>query len=311
MRTYIARYLLFLFLVSNSISAVSLVYNLRVRRIFNIPAVLERIQSRTIFSIVPIFFRRTSDIETSAHTLIKERRSAGGALLNMRYIPSKHGWIEVTTGVEKDSGVFEGEGEGLNAARAGLDDLVLSGGYRHFLNNWQAVGYGLIGLPTRRKVTLCDRYTPLVGTRFYNVGIGGEVSYSIISELKRSVAMILQARFIHGFNRKWFPILPKEDRIQPGNSSDLLFSVQWREKRTVFEAGYDATFFSNQAIITPQTTITTDTFVRHSWFASVARGVEDGFFDRPTIFGAGFNVNTSRKFNAKAYVLWVYLTQVF
>ena len=299
-----------LLLCAQEVSAVTLVYNLRVRRIFNVPEVLERIQSRTIFSVVPIFFHRTSDIERTAGGIVCETRNAGGALLNLRYVPSQHGWVEITTGIEADSGTFRGV-DPFNASRTGVDDVVFSGGYRHFIDNWQLVAYGLVGLPTRRSVTLCDRYGPLVGSRFYNIGIGVEVSYSFISELKRSVAAVGQVRVIHGFNRRWFPILPKEDTIQPGNGTDLFVSLQWREKRTVFEAGYDATVFSNQAIIKPTIKLTTDTFVRHSWFARVAHGFKQGLFDKPTVIGTGFNVNTAKRFNAKAFVLWVYATQLF
>jgi len=303
-------YIFFLLFITYKISAVTLVYNLRVRRIFNVPEVLERIQSNIIFSAVPIFFHRTSDIETSTNGIVHEMRNAGGALLNLRYVPSKHGWVEITTGIEKDGGKFVGESP-FNASRTGVDDVVLSGGYRHFINSWQLVAYGLVGLPTRRIVTLCDRYGPLVGSRFYNIGAGGEVSYSFISERKRSLAAIGQVRSIHGFNRRWFPILPKEDIIQPGNGTDLFFSLQWREKRTVFEAGYDATIFSNQAIIKPTIKITTDTFVRHSWFARMAHGFKHGLFNKPSVVGAGFNVNTAQRFNAHAFVLWVYVTQLF
>ncbi len=312
MRSAIFSYIgiIVLLLCNQEASAVTLVYNLRVRIIFNVPEVLERIQSRTIFSVVPIFFHRTSEIETRTNDIVCETRNAGGALLNLRYVPSQHGWVEVTTGIEKDSGKFAGS-DPFRASRTGVDDIVLSGGYRHFISNWQLVAYGLVGLPTRRAVTLCDRYGPLVGSRLYNVGVGGEVSYSFVSELKRSVAIVGQVRLIHGFNRRWFPILPKEDIIQPGNGTDLFFSLQWRENRTVFEAGYDATIFSNQAIIKPTVTLTTDTFVRHSWFASIAHGFEQGLFDKPAVIGAGFNVNVAKQFNAKAFVLWVYATQLF
>ena len=312
MRSAIFSYIgvLFLLLCSQELSSVTLVYNLRVRRIFNVPEVLERIQASTIFSVVPIFFHRTSEIETRTCEIVCETRNAGGALLNLRYVPSQHGWAEITTGIEKDSGTFRGA-DPFKVSRTGVDDIVFSGGYRYFVDNWQLVAYGLVGLPTRRSVTLCDRHGPLVGSRLYNLGVGSEVSYSFISELKRSLAAIGQVRLIHGFNRRWFPILPTEDIIQPGNGTDLFFSLQWREKRTVFEAGYDATIFNNQAIIKPTQKITTDTFVRHSGFARIAHGFEQGLFDKPTVIGAGFNVNSAQRFNAKAFVVWVYATQLF
>jgi len=290
--------------------AVTLVYNLRVRRIFNVPEVLEKIQGSTMLSVVPIFFRRTSDIITERHEAVYESRDAKGALLNLRYVPSKHVWAEATTGILKDHGKFTGA-DPFKASRTGVDDIVLSGGYRHFLNKWQLIGYSLFGFPTRRTLTLCDRYTPLTGSRLYALGVGGEVSYSVVNELKRSVAAVAQVRFIHSFNRRWFPILPQEDILQPGNFTDLFFSLQWREKRTVIEAGYDATILSNQAIIKPSQAITTDAFVRHSGFVNIAHGFKHGLLKKPLLIGIGMNINRSQQLNAKARVLWVYMTQLF
>ncbi len=207
-----------------------MVYNLKVRRVFNIAPLLERMKSRWPVTAVPIFFTRSRHIVEERTDLDTcEKRRAGGSLFNVRYVASKHWWAEATTGIAKDHGKFSGT-DTFHASRVGLDDIVVSGGYRHFIcKKGQAVVYGLAGFPTRRKVELSDRHGPLVGSRVYNVGFGLEGSYSFISELKRSCAAIVQSRFIHGFNRSWFPILPKDAKIQPGNFTDLLFTLQFRE----------------------------------------------------------------------------------
>lgn len=310
MRTW--RVVLFLMLVGNVSYPVTLVYNLRVRRIFNIEPVLARLKSRWVFSAVPIFFARSRDVISITTDLeSEEKRRAGGSIFNLRYIHSKHWWAEVTTGIETDHGTFTGA-DPFKASRTGFDDIVLSSGYRHFWGKkGQVVGYWLVGLPTRRKVTLADRNGPLVGTRFYNIGIGLEGSYSIISELKRSCALIAQGRFIHGFNRSWFPILPKNAEIQPGNGTDLLITVQYRKKRTIFEGGYDVTLFTNQALIFPAQTFSTDTFVRHSLYGRVSYIFPNGIFGKPTIIGGGANGSYAKQFDTRAFTGWVYCSLVF
>ena len=293
-------------------NAITLVYNLKVRRIFAIEPVLERMKSRWIFSAVPIFFSRKRHIVDSRTNLDAfEKRTAGASLLNLRYVPSKHWWFEVTTGIETDHGTFTGS-DPFRASRVGIDDIVFSGGYRHFIGKkGQVVGYGLVGFPTRRKVTLQDRYGPLVGTRLHAVGLGIEGSYSFFSEIRRSCAAIIQGRFIHGFNRSWFPVLPKGAEIQPGNGTDLLFTLQFRERRTIIEAGYNATFFTNQALLLPTQTITTNTFVRHSGYATVSHAIPKGLFGKPFIFGTGCNMSHSKKFDTRTITAWVYFSLVF
>ena len=315
MTKIIPRFIVILFItigIYHSLAGVTLVYNLKIRRVFNIAAVLERMKSRWLFSAVPIFFMRNRHIinlQTNLDT--NEKRRAGGMLLNLRYIHSKHWWLEMTTGIETDHGDFTGT-DTFHASRVGLDDLVFSSGYRHFVGkNIQLVAYGLVGLPSRRKVTLNDRHGPLVGTRFYNVGFGLEGSYSFFSQLHRSVAAVIQGRFIHGFNRSWFPIIPKNGRIQPGNAIDLLFTLQARKRRTIIEIGYNSTFFTNQAIILPKQTIKSDTLIRHSGYATIAHVLPKGIFGKPFIFGAGFNGSRTRQLDATTFTTWLHFSIVF
>jgi len=294
------------------LNAVTLVYNLKVRRVFNIEPVLERMKSRLVVSAVPIvFLRKRHLIDTRTGLDDREKRRVGGSLFNLRYVINKHWWLEATTGVETDHGTFTGT-DVFHASRFGVDDLVFSGGYRHFIGERaQFIAYGLVGLPTRKKITLEDRHGPLVGTRLYSVGIGLEGSYSFWSELKRSFAAILQGRFIHGFNRDWFPILPKGSEIQPGNSTDLLATLQFREKRTVIEGGFNATIFSNQAVILPTEKISADTFYRYGVYARLSHAIMQAWFNKPFIFSIGFSLNRSEKFDLKTFTGWVSGSIVF
>lgn len=297
-----------------SMHGVTLVYNLRVRRMFNLPSILEQLKKpRTVFSVVPIYYGRTSHI-TNEHTQLDafEKRRAGGSLLNVRYVPSKKWWFEATTGLETDHAHFNGT-DTFHASRAGFDDFVFTGGYRQFLGKRsQLVGYGLVGLPSMRKITRCDRLGPLLGTRVYNLGFGIEGSHSFISELKKSLSAIVQYRLIHGFNRNWFPILPEGSKIQPGNVSDILLTLQYRKKRTVVEGGYDATIFSNQAIIVPtQGKIKTNTFLRNAGYVTLSHAWFDAFYGKPFICGAGLNVTHAKQFDAKTVTMWVYGAIVF
>lgn len=294
------------------VSGVTLVYNLRVRRIFNVEPVLRQIKSRVIFSTVPIYFSRKStltDVTTTLDTC--EKRRAGGSLLNVRYVHSKHWWMEVTTGIETDHGTFDTPVP-FSATRTGFDDIVFASGYRQFFGKKvQVVGYGLVGLPTKRKVTLADRFGPLVGTRFYNLGVGLEGSYSFVSSLPRSCSAILQTRFIHGFNRSWFPILPRNAEIKPGNATDILGTIQYRKRRTIFETGYNATIFSQQALIFPTQTIKTDTFVRHAVYATLSHVILKALFNKPFIFGVGGNITRTKQFDAKTFTVWIFGSVVF
>lgn len=292
--------------------AVTLVYNLRVRRAFTVAASLERMKKRWLITVVPIMFSRKSrSIDERTSLDVKEKRRAVGTLFNIRYVHSKHWWAEATMGIELDRGRYKGS-DPFHHQKFGLDDMVFSGGYRHFFGDkWQLVGYSIIGIPVQRSVSLFDRRGPFLGTRVYNIGCGLEGSYSFINELKRSCAVIVQGRFIHGFNRSWFPILPQDAKIQPGNFSDILCTLNYRERRILIELGYDLTIFSNQAILLKTETIKTDMFLRHSGYATVSYAFLKGLFGNPCLFGAGLNISRSKKFDARTLTAWLYGTVVF
>lgn len=265
-----------------------------------------------IFSAVPIYFHRSRDlIDARTHLNGHEERNTGGSLVNLRYVHDAHWFGEITTGFEIDSVRATGT-DPLIAARAGVDDCVLVAGYRSFIQErGQLVVHGLIGIPTRRSVNREDRYGALVGSRLYNLGFGFEESYSFINELQKSFSFIMQQRFIHAVNRGYYPVLPRNAELQPGNSIDLLATFQYRHKRTIFEAGYDATLFTNQAIKLCNQTIKADTFVRHSGYLTVTHAFAESPFTKPFLCGAGLNCAGSHQFNFRTITAWIHATFVF
>lgn len=294
----------------NLLHPVTLVYNLRIRRSFDIPAEL-RGKFHWLVSAIPIISQRKSHIVQKLTGIdVHEKRLTGGSLFNMRYMPNQNWWFEATTALLRDSGTYTGTNP-LSVARTGFDDLVFAGGYRFFTSKkTQVVPYVIAGFPLRSQVTPCDTFGPLVGTRLYNLGAGLEASYNFYSSEQRSCSAMVQGRCIHGFDRCW---TPAGARIQPGNFSDILVAFQFREKLTVVEIGYDATIFSNQALFlkTPPLAIKTNTFVRNSGYINAYHGWLKGLFGKPFVLSAGFIASHTKQFNARTYTAFISGTVVF
>lgn len=300
--------------IAHSLQCVTLVYNMRVRRIFALPAVLEKLgkKARIPISLVPIFFSRRSTVPARlTQEPVFEKRRAGGTLFNIRYVRSKHWWLDATTGLETDHGKFKGADQ-FKASRVGFDDVVVSGGYRHFFGkSVQVVGYGIAGLPTRTKLDDADFYGPFVGTRIYSLGWGAEISHTFLQSLPRSCSAILQGRFLHGFKRSWFPIAGQPTKLYPGNVSDILCTIQYREKRAIFETGYDCTLFTNQKLLLPARKIFIDAVIRHSVYSTFQYAGFKGPFDKPYVVGAGMNVSFAKRLDARTFTVWFFGTTVF
>lgn len=292
--------------------AVTIVYNMRIRRAFNIPHGLLKPKKFILLSALPIYFGRRSHITNEqTYTDVHEKRNIVGSLFNVRCIPSRNWWAEVTTGLENDHSSFEGS-DPFSASRTGFDDFLFSGGYRHFVGeNTQLVIYGLAGLPAGRSVRLDDRYGPLVGSRFYGAGFGTEASYAFIDNEKRTLSGIVQQRFVHLFNRSWNPILPPYDLIEPGNFTDVLVTLQYRQDLTVYEAGYNVTIFTNQGVITPKVTVETNTFVRNAGYFNVLHLIRSTVPHTPIAIGGGVNAGGTKQFKAKTFSVWFNLTIAF
>lgn len=302
--------------ITNATHALTLVYNIKTRRSFGIRADQIQLKKKlkgVAITVVPIIYARNRHvIDDRLKVNVCEHRINGGMLLDLRYMPSKSWWLEATTGIEREWVKARGTSN-FNAARTGCDDIVLSGGYNMFpTKNFEIVTYILGGLPTRRKVTLIEQLGTLVGTRFFALGAGAEFSYSFINELKRSFIGLVQVRFLHFFNRKFFPILPCDATIQPGNTTDILITLQYREKKNVIEAGYNATFFTNLAVHLATGTVSDTNFLRNSMYITYARLTKEiPLLKIPGVLGAGLNIGRSKKFDTKIASGWIYMTIIF
>jgi hypothetical protein len=310
----INKLLILIFLLSFAqINGTSLVYSLRIRRLFTLGiSLLNSGKSKAIGSVLPIVFQRDRHIvEDDAGVNIYEKALIGGAILNFRYVEKKW-WLEAATGIEKEwlksSGTLN-----FKTSRTGMDDVLISGGYNDTINDKsQFVLYGMAGFPTRTKVTALESYNTLVGTRFFGLGGGAEVSYSFINSIDESLVAIAQIRFIHFFARKWFPILPKDAKIQPGNTIDLLFTLQYRKTKNIFELGYNPTFFTNQAVVLKTQTIEANNVVRHGGYVTYARLFEKlPGFPLPGVIECGLSFSKLKRFNTRAAAVFFNFTALF
>lgn len=305
----------FLIAMSNFLDGITLVYNMRIRRAFGLSNIIEdgKDESHVLLSVVPIVYTRDRHIVDDTLKLdICEKRISGGALLNARYIPSQKWWLEATTGIEKEHVKSEGT-SCIRASRTGFDDIIISGGRNFFLtDNMQFVLYGIGGIPTKRSVGPDEAQDTLVGTRLFSVGLGAEISQAFINSLKRSLTGIFQVRFIHFFNRRWYPILPCDAKIQPGNVTDLLFTVQYRERKNVFEVGYNPTIFTNQAVLLKTGPIRSDTAVRQAVYGSYGRLFRQlPLTHHPGFLGAGISIARAKRFDTKIFTGWLNVSVLF
>ncbi|MCX5922435.1 MAG: hypothetical protein NTX86_03840 [Candidatus Dependentiae bacterium] len=255
---------------------------------------------------------RSRTIDLPAGACVREKNIIGGSIFNVQYIPSKSWWFEVTTGLEKEHTRAKGTFE-ANKSRFGFDDIVLAGGHRFFItDDWQFVLYGLAGFPTRYKVTPEEVYTTLVGTRFFSAGVGGELSYSFINSMETMLIGTLQARFLHFFSRQWFPVLPCDAKIQPGNVTDALLSLKYRHKKNIVELIYNPTFFTNQAFLLKDSTVEVPAFVRHSVSISFAHVfVPSSQAKTMVVVEVGLNPGWSKFFKTRLFAYWADFGLVF
>lgn len=297
------------------LQAISLVYNLKIRRSFTTSAALGGENLKWVATAVPIAYYRKRHIEDLPRGIDShETRLTVGSLFNIRYHPTNHWWGEVTTGIENEFLKSEGTLD-LKTSRFGLDDLVFSAGYNFFFPKGKAqfVPYMITGFPLNQKLTIQDAQDPLVGTRFYNFGVGSEISYSFIQSLPRSLSIFFQNRFIRFFRRSWEPILPVGAKIDPGNVIDILFAGRYRSFFNIFEVGYNPTFFTDQAIIVSAfEKIKAENFVRHGWYGTYSRGIKRmPLLAKPGLVGAGFSATISEGFKTLILSGWFNITLLF
>lgn len=303
-----------LLLLSVNIDAVTLVYNLKIRRAVDANAFINKDDgvSWLVTALPIVYARKRHIVDTSIDQNICEKSLNAGAIFNIRGITPDHWWIELTTGLEnqtvKNSGTINN-----HMSRTGLDDIVLTAGKNFIVSDrTQLVGYGLAGFPTRTKISLCEALSPLVGSRFFGLGVGGEASYAFMKSLKRAFIGVLEARFVHFFNRKWFPVFPCDSQIEPGNLTDVFLLLRYREKMDVFEMGYNATFFTQQATLLHGIRVDAPNFLRNSLYLNYLHVFKKSLFlKRPGAIGTGLNIGRAKFLDTKIISGWVNFTLLF
>jgi len=307
-----------LFTCAMQLHAISLVYNLKIRRSFaaghGIAAIAADHDKEGIWLVtaLPIAYWRSREIvEDTTKTDVLDKRITVGSVFNLRYVYKQALWLEATTAVETERAALRGT-TNADICRTGFDDLVLSGGYNMFpTENSQLVVYLIGGFPLYNKLTALETFDTLVGTRFCSIGAGSEFSYSFVRTDEQSFNGIMQVRFIHFFNRNWFPILPKNATLQPGNITDLLLACQYRKKHTMLEVGYDITFFTNQAALSTEV-VKTNAFARNSCYVSINHLCKKfPVIPTPVVVGAGLNIGRLNRFDTKITIAWLNFTTFF
>lgn len=337
-------YLLLIFF-SFDCYGISLVYNMKIRRIFNIGtdikedlpdnhssslsenielnSSLENIEKERLLKIakkkntwsltfVPIAYRRQRHIvDENINVDVFDKSLIAGLLFNVRYTRSKTWWIEASTGYEKERVEVCGTDNFTNSER-GFDDLVFAYGRNFFPSeNSQFTVYAINGIPTTKIVNAKEKFDTLVGTRFYSIGAGYELSYAFVNNKKNSFVGIFQNRLVHFFQRKFYPVLPCNAFLEPGNVTDMLFTLQYRLKRNILEVGYNKTFFTNYGVNRHLTRISGPTFSRNSFYTTISHACKRfPIIKTPVVVSTGCYMSRAKRFDIKILSVFFNLTTV-
>jgi len=313
-------FLVIVLLLTTRDVAISLVYNLKLRRIFSIDQSFEKSEkkSKTVVSALPLFYTRSrhivgpSPLDTSSLINVSEKRRVEGGLCNARYITSNLSWTEITASIQHESSITRGTSN-LRSSRTGFDDIVLTIGHNIAPNRKAQIAlYALSGFPSRRKVTNADTFDSLIGTRFFSIGSGVEFSYALLESKRQTCMLLLQNRFIHFFKREFFPVLPSDAKNVPGNVTDVLCSLLYRYKKTIFEGGYNGTFFTNASIKLPKQSIPLPSEARNSLYLTCSQIIKKNpLFNSPLIIGFGVDRSWANLFSTKIGIYWISLNALF
>lgn len=293
--------------------ATSIVYDMKIRRLFNIESMLERHKGRLwIPTVIPIVFeskRRFIDEQTDLD--LKQRRLITGSEFNIRYLPSKYWWYELTAGLQKEKlkarGTFT-----INESRIGFDDIVYSAGRQFYpANRTQLVFYIIGGFPTRLKVEPFEEMGALVGTRFFSFGGGSEASYQFYQKENDYAAIVFQNRFIHFFKRDWKTLTGVDATLKPANQTDLLFAFRSSIKNNFVDIGYNATFSTNEVQRTVNRVMEPPAIVRNAFFATIARIIPIWPMGNSFLTGAGFSIARAKTFKTRTIAGWLTLSANF
>ena len=310
---YIWHLLFLIFLPkSNQIYSVSIVYTMKLQRIFFAEGSTEKennISSTSLTALPLLYFRDKHIIESrllknpdnSLDKKFYEKRKAQACIVDFRHITPSASWINVTTGVIRDQSNMKGSSV-FKKKKYGLDDILLTlGTTKKYNEKCEMVYYGLAGFPAKRRVSRYDEFDPLVGTRFFGTGAGLEFSYTPLHNDEQTCIFLINNRFVHFYKRGWSPILSSEDKIVPGNITDILCALYTRHKKTVFEIGYNPTFFTNHGVELPSKNIAGAFYTRHAGYMLLSHG--------------SFGIGTSRAYekivSAHAQTYWFYVNYRF
>ncbi len=312
--------LLFVLSITQSTHPITLLYSMKIRRVF--AGALQRLDDRHkriwAFTVLPIVYARQRHFTNQSPCVdIREKRLLVGALLNLRCVLSEHYWFEITTAFENERGKAKGISENpllpfcKNVNELGMDDITFEAGYHMYPSEkLQLDAYIISGFPTHTRISKKDTLGTYIGTRFIGLGAGMEISYSFIESLRRSLIFITQARYVHFFDRNWFPVLPCGSTIQPGDTIDFLAALRYREKWDKIEIGYNPTWFVNQAVKIPdQGKVRSKDFMRNGAYINW-----NHTFDRPEhpiVLGAGTAFNVSSFAHTRIYNGWISVTFIF
>ena len=308
---------LFIIFYTQLLSPFSLIYNMKVRRSLSTASLVSHPTAGMLdLNAIPIFAHEkiylTSDNlrnkESQNPVFIEQQRNNEGALLNINYHPLKNWWVEAGTEVAHEAYSNTGTSHAKNK-RTGCDDIVFTSGYDYtYKHTFGITAYGLAGVPTLRKITQCDMYGPVLGTRLFSTGAGLEFAYLPFKSPDNTVLLLFQARCIHFYTRHWAPVLPCDDKLAPGNQTDLLWAINYKHKKMVYEAGYNLTLHTNQAVITPQETTKGSHYTYNGYYAIVSRPLQT---EQPILCSAGAILAHSNYLNALRYSLFFSLATAF
>lgn len=303
--------------------AITLVYNLKIRRAFGVglegPAVQALEQDKWVISVLPIYYQRKRHIvETVQKIDVQDQHKVSEVLLNLRYVPNKLWWAEFSTGLGKETantfGTLNQRASDVIYTRKGLDDLVFSAGVNAYpAKNWAIVMYGLGGIPADRKLSKLDLFDTLLGTRCYALGAGYEISYAFFNDLERALTIFFQNRLIHFFGRDGYPALSsKQSEIHLGNVTDFLLALRYRSQRNIYEAGFNVTVFSQAYLKLHPGYLATKTFARESAYISFTHICSCfPLFTHPVLLGVGGDVTRSAFYDMHALAVWFNFSTTF
>ncbi len=182
-----------------------------------------------------------------------EERLWGGVIGTLRLVREPW-WIECITAYATERLRFKDTGIHGKLSRTGFDDFLIDCGGNFFLDEEGKVQLSLhflTGIPLFKRVIREEVEQPLVGTRTFNIGPAVDFTYEFIRSEKVELFAAVIARVLHRFSRKYTPIFPPEARFSPGNVTDLVFLMHYRNGSHNVEAGYNPTFITNQSLDFP------------------------------------------------------------